>query len=91
MLTEIEQKSRFSCKRTIAENLIISPEHSFKISWDLWIGYTYFLSFIFDPYIFAFHFMPLLNDHVNNIQILITFSLVINIILKFFIAVKQED
>ena len=85
---EIEEQSRFSCKETIAANMIINPEKNFKITWDVYISSIYFLSFIFDPYIWAFHYMPLMNTHINNMQILITFSLVINIILKFFTAVK---
>ena len=68
--------------------MIINPEKSMKITWDQYISAIYFLSFILDPYIWAFHYFPLMNDSINNIQILITFSLVINIILTFFTAVK---
>ena len=68
--------------------MIINPEKTMKIAWDIYISGIYFWSFLFDPYIWAFHFFPLMNNHVNNFQILITFSLVINIIVTFFTAVK---
>ena len=85
--SEIEEKSKLTCKKAFA-NIMIIPEHSAKITWDIYVSVMYLLSYIFDPYIFAFKFLPLVNNNVNNLEIVITFSLVIDIILKFFTAVK---
>ena len=55
------------------------------------MGALYLLSYILDPYIFAFHFRPLKNESVKTIEYIITFFLTFDILLNFFTAVKKED
>ena len=69
----------------------MKPVNRYKIIWDIILGALYLLSYILDPYIFAFHFRPLKNDSVKTLEQMITFFLTFDIMLKFITAVKKED
>ena len=69
----------------------MKPVNRYKILWDIILGALYLLSYILDPYIFAFHFRPLKKESVKTVEQIITFFLTFDILLKFFTAVKKED
>ena len=51
----------------------------------------YLLSYLLDPLVFGFQFKLLAHKNVFSLNKIITFTLLADILLRFFTAVKKED
>lgn len=59
--------------------------------WDVSIGLIYLMSFLLDPIVFAFKFVPLENKNINRFSQFVTYMLVVDILIVPFTGVPKED
>ena len=79
-----------SCKERIAP-YIIDPLNKYKVMWDVSIGLIYLMSFLLDPIVFAFKFVPLESKIINRFSEFVTYMLVVDILIVPFTGVPKED
>ena len=59
--------------------------------WDVSIGLIYLMSFLLDPIVFAFKFVPLENKIINRFSQFVTYMIVVDILIVPFTGVPKED
>ena len=63
----------------------------YKVAWDMIMGVFYLIAISIDPYVFGFHFAPLENKTLNNLQRVLTLIFFFNILLMPMTGVRKED
>jgi hypothetical protein len=70
--------------------LVIYPDSKYLISWQLFMTLAYLFAIMLDTFVIAFRLFPLKTSvNVNLFQTTFSFLMVVDIILKFFIATRQ--
>ena len=81
-----------TCKEKIAPYITISPKSSYKIAWDILIGFVYLTCYIIDPLVYSFHFDILVHyPDLNRFQRSLTWLIVIDMCVECLTAVRKKD
>lgn len=78
---EDESKLKSGGLRGYLAKKSISPTNMYKVTWDLAIGFVYLTCFLVDPVVCAFKLEPIHNVQINQLQRVLTFILVFNMML----------
>lgn len=85
-----EEKESRGCRAIIAP-YIIDPLNKYKMTWDLFIGIIYLISYVLDPIVFAFKFQPLESTNIREFSNVVTYILILDILLVPFTGVAKDD
>ena len=70
---------------------IIHPKRPKKLLFDLIIGIFFLISYLVDPFIFAFYYEPYEYTSIQNLQMVLCSVFLINGFVTIFTGVKRED
>ena len=66
---------------------IIDPMNRYKVGYDIIIGIFYLITLIIDPVVYAFHYVPLEQESLNNFVRLINIVFIIDIFVTIFTGI----
>jgi hypothetical protein len=70
---------------------VINPYSKYILVWNLTMTVVYLISIFMDTLILGFHLTPLLDPRVNLWSTFFGFLMVVDIILKFFVAFRASQ
>ena len=70
---------------------MFKPTSNYVIVWNLFATIFYLISIILDSLIIGFHLTPLLTPKITTMNTIISFLMLTDIILKFFIGIKAKS
>ena len=69
---------------------VIYPQSKYVLIWGMFMTIIYLLSIFLDSLVLAFHLHPLTNPGLQNWSTVFTIFMIIDIIVKFFVAIRPN-
>lgn len=75
----------------IFARFVISPYSKYILVWNLLTTLSYFISIFIDTLVLGFHLRPLLDADLQTCTTVFSATMVIDVVLKFFVAFRQNS